>query len=137
MLSNIYSRSKNLYNGRSGQQQRSGLSSGLSSGRGGRSGGGRRGGGSGTGGGSSSATTSTTDPTAAKKSEITVQQTFELNAVKRADEADADAGSQEGSEKGLVMSGWQADCYAGAMRKGKGEGGDPGLALWPLGNGKR
>lgn len=81
-------------------------------------------------------TTSSTDPTTTKKSEITVQQTFELNAVRREGSGDAEAVSQDGSENGLVASGWQADCYAGAMRKGREEGGDPGLALWPLGNGK-
>lgn len=83
VLSNLYARSKTPYGGRYGRQP-----SGTDASRG--------------------AESSTHDR---KKSQITVQQSFEMNAMTV---REAEVVSQDGSEKDLVTSGsgWRADCYA-------------------------
>lgn len=110
LLSYIYpSRSKNNpYAGsryahhhhqqRQGQQQRSD--------------GGETGGGGG-GGPSSSSSASKEEG----KARIMVRQSFEMNAVTRRDAGvvvgdSTEAGSQDGSENNLVLTGWKTDCYA-------------------------
>lgn len=102
VLSNLYARSKNPYvrYGQYGQyaQQPSGTS------------------------GSRGVDTSATER---KRPQITVQQSFEMNAVSTRDTPEVEATSQDGSERDLVMSGsgWKADCYAGQGKRRESPGG--------------